>query len=1160
MDIAALGLQIDVAQLDKLSASTDKATNHVYLMNLKLTEIIRQLEVVSSAFGRAGGNIDRVSGSASRANTTLGHMASTIYRIGQSWQYAGGPMSNAIAVMTNLVSTTLHILPALNRSVAGVLALGGAVGGLSLGLGAALGLFTVTGLAVGGFVKAVMEGRIETIAFSDATLRLARELAVVTSSTTVASQVWTRLYQVSYDTRTSMDTTIDSFTRLTRSTENLGISQNQVIAITSLMNKALAIGGPTAQEMRSGLTQLSQALAKGKVDGDEFRSLMENFPYIMRRVAAGIHETGVNLGVLKELSTSGKLTAEEFLNSLIRGSARIDADYKKMSITVEEASIRVRNAMTNLFKPAIDEEGRFISEFPAIIDMLTEVTRLIESGIGTSVKDVVVDVINWFGRMGKEYIKTLTDMERYGATVFGKNITFGAISSKDYKPSQSRAFIEQEKLVAQTRLDEEQAKIAQQRERFNKQFPDGTSWSLANGKQTFEEKYADSIAYAKTLTENVAKADEAIAKLDFGLRALSISTFVQNIDSAKKSISELTSEIRISINDLKMVGTGIGLEGISALEGRLKAIQQIRKVQGMSGMNPMSIDEEEKLGRLRNRQADLEDKFGENSVQAELAKSATVAYGKSLSDRKLGFTETMVKSLAADNLELANAEKAGKQVSSLLADAQRNVAQLEELKTRVELDPKKTKLGDYVAANVTAAGKAFDAALKASSVPSEAFSPEQLTNIASARKAATDLAGLQATATHQTANKPEENKLLRDRAAIEAYMAQAVNERLEAQLRLQNVEKMNTIDAEMANKTLSERMGLERTLETQLRKRQGFTDEEIDKARSLALEIAKANEEARQQLQVKQRLEGMQESQQLDTAALARRQELVATGAYLSESDAYIRAKETELGIAERLAKTLAEIERLRPDDAQRKELVAAAQRQAGLEREVATNEEMIKSQQVVRQVNESIASTMASSFADVALGANSAREAIEDLAKSTLRFLIELTARQGILTMLTGMTSNKQGGLNSAGSLIAGVMQLGLNLFKPTSYTGTAPAVGPTGPGGMAGHAATGMVFDGPTRLRTRSGTTEVGEAGPEGLFPLVRDNRGRLSIRASGGSSRTINAPISVTQNVNYSSGQSDQSPVHARKMADDVRRELQSVVREVLLDEQRPGGAFA
>lgn len=112
--------------------------------------------------------------------------------------------------------------------------------------------------------------------------------------------------------------------------KDLGLTTNEATDLASTFLKLGRIGGSTTAELQSGITQFGQSLAAGTAQGDEFRSMMENTPLVMRAIAK---EMGVNVSALKQLSSEGKITAEVMTNALFNAMKDVDAQFAQLPRT-----------------------------------------------------------------------------------------------------------------------------------------------------------------------------------------------------------------------------------------------------------------------------------------------------------------------------------------------------------------------------------------------------------------------------------------------------------------------------------------------------------------------------------------------------------------------------------------------------------------------------------------------------------------------------------------------------------------------------------------------------------------------------------------------------------------------------------------------------------
>ena len=175
------------------------------------------------------------------------------------------------------------------------------------------------------------------------------------------TEITDEIYRSAQDARTSMDSFATTFLKVQLSTERYGLSAEQAIQITNTLAKAMVVGGATASETASVMLQFSQALSKGKLDGDEFRSVMENSPVLMRALAK---EAGKVMGVVgagqKELmqwSRKGQLTIDILLQALLNAEGEIGERFNRTSETIDQSFTKLSNTWSIFIDQVSKESG-----------------------------------------------------------------------------------------------------------------------------------------------------------------------------------------------------------------------------------------------------------------------------------------------------------------------------------------------------------------------------------------------------------------------------------------------------------------------------------------------------------------------------------------------------------------------------------------------------------------------------------------------------------------------------------------------------------------------------------------------------------------------------------------------------------------------------------
>lgn len=130
------------------------------------------------------------------------------------------------------------------------------------------------------------------------------------------------------------------YIRTAAATRELGVSEEDVAKASTTVAKALKLGSASASEQTSTMLQLSQALQKGKLDGDEFRTVMENAGVIQELLAERLK---VSKGEIVKMAAEGKLKVQDLFGALVDGAEKVDRIFGEMPATLEEGFIVLNN-------------------------------------------------------------------------------------------------------------------------------------------------------------------------------------------------------------------------------------------------------------------------------------------------------------------------------------------------------------------------------------------------------------------------------------------------------------------------------------------------------------------------------------------------------------------------------------------------------------------------------------------------------------------------------------------------------------------------------------------------------------------------------------------------------------------------------------------------
>ena len=237
-------------------------------------------------------------------------------------------------------------------------------------------------LAAGSLGEAIGAVREYADAWTMMTNRL-KSAGLTSGQTAIAQQ---KIVDIASRSRSSLAEVGNLYARIAFSTETLGTSQADVAKITETLSKAFKLSGKTALEAQSAVTQFTQALASGVLQGDELRSLRENAPEVARAIADAF---GVSVGELKKLGAEGQLTADKIVPAILNASAKIEERFLQTRSTFEDYGI----AISNFFQTSVASIQDFVfgtQQAVAAMQKVADQEKMLraQSGTGIAVKPI----------------------------------------------------------------------------------------------------------------------------------------------------------------------------------------------------------------------------------------------------------------------------------------------------------------------------------------------------------------------------------------------------------------------------------------------------------------------------------------------------------------------------------------------------------------------------------------------------------------------------------------------------------------------------------------------------------------------------------------------------------------------------------------------------
>ena len=168
-----------------------------------------------------------------------------------------------------------------------------------------------------------------------------------------------------------------SYTAMSATVSKLGIlargafdSTQEMVAFTELLNKNFVIGGASAQEQTAAMYQLTQAMASGRLQGDEYRSIIENAPLLAQAIEDYMRNVQNAKGTMKDWASAGLLTSDVIKAAMFSAADEVEARFAAMPVTWAQAWQQAKNLSIEIFQPVLNGVGKaagFVSRHIEVI-------------------------------------------------------------------------------------------------------------------------------------------------------------------------------------------------------------------------------------------------------------------------------------------------------------------------------------------------------------------------------------------------------------------------------------------------------------------------------------------------------------------------------------------------------------------------------------------------------------------------------------------------------------------------------------------------------------------------------------------------------------------------------------------------------------------------
>lgn len=233
-------------------------------------------------------------------------------------------------------------------------------------------------------------------ATADAAANLRAQLGAAAGGPQESAVVFQELFSIAQRLGAPIDELGFSFQRLANAVPNASLGELTFSLET--VTQVLATTGASVQATNAVLLQLSQGLGAGALRNDEFRSVLENSPQLLRAWAIAI---GRGTESLTKLRDENVFTTESFIKNQkeIRRVSEELIGITKPADTFGRALVRIRNEAVKAFLD-VGSENSPLNSFTSALNLLADVTGpaiiFVLTSVGT-LTNALADILNGLG-------------------------------------------------------------------------------------------------------------------------------------------------------------------------------------------------------------------------------------------------------------------------------------------------------------------------------------------------------------------------------------------------------------------------------------------------------------------------------------------------------------------------------------------------------------------------------------------------------------------------------------------------------------------------------------------------------------------------------------------------------------------------------------------
>lgn len=183
-----------------------------------------------------------------------------------------------------------------------------------------------------------LQGLKKMIDFGDQISGTTARLDIMNDGLRTTNDLNRMIYESAQESRVSFTDTANVVAKLGMLAGDAFRGNDELVKFTTLMNKSFALSGAGIQEKTAAMYQLTQAMASGRLQGDEFRSILENAPMLAQAIKKELN--GIDM---KKASSEGLITADVIKRAMFHSADEINGKFDELPLKFSDIASRIKN-------------------------------------------------------------------------------------------------------------------------------------------------------------------------------------------------------------------------------------------------------------------------------------------------------------------------------------------------------------------------------------------------------------------------------------------------------------------------------------------------------------------------------------------------------------------------------------------------------------------------------------------------------------------------------------------------------------------------------------------------------------------------------------------------------------------------------------------------